>query len=58
MTPFTRGEKLRREPRRRTHIVVGIVDIVRVELELVVVEVEVRRTIEVAIRIGILPLPT
>ena len=42
-----RGTGLLREKRgRRAIVVVGIVDIVRVELDLVVVEVEVRSVVE------------
>ena len=50
--PFNEKERLRRgrkERRGRAIVVVGIVDIVRVELELVVVEVEVRGVIEAII---------
>jgi len=46
-------ERLREEGRRRTIVVVGIVNPVRVELELAIVEVEVRRLVEVAIDIRI-----
>jgi hypothetical protein len=45
-------ERLREEPGRGTVIVVGIVGIVVVELDLVVVEVEVRGAIEGAILIA------
>ena len=48
-------ERLRDEPRRGTVVVVGVRDIVRVELGLVV-EVEVRSVIELTIAvIGYLP---
>ena len=50
--PFAFGEeRLRSEARRGAIVVVGIVDIVRVELDLVVVEVEVRGVLELAIAI-------
>jgi hypothetical protein len=44
-------ERLRSEARRGAIVVVGIVDIVRVELDLVVVEVEVRSLTELVIAI-------
>ena len=57
--PFAFGEERLREKRgRRAIVVVGIVDIVRVELDLVVVEVEVRSVVPLAISIVILPLST
>ena len=46
-------ERLREKRGRRAIVVVGIVDIVRVELDLVVVEVEVRSVIEANIGIRI-----
>ena len=54
--PFAFGEeRLRREARRRAIVVVGVRDIVRVELGLVV-EVEVRSVAELTIAvIGCLP---
>jgi hypothetical protein len=39
-------ERLREDGRGGTIVLIGIVDIVRVELDLVVVEVEVRRLVE------------
>jgi hypothetical protein len=50
-------ERLRTEPRRRPVVVVGIVDKVRVELDLAIVEVEVRSVVEANIGIQILFLP-
>jgi len=50
-------ERLRSEARRGTIVVVGVRNIVRVELDLVVVEVEVRSLAELTIAIiGVLPL--
>jgi hypothetical protein len=57
VAPFLKGERLRREPRRGAIVVVGIVNIVRVELDLVVVEVEVGRLREHAITVRILLPP-
>ncbi len=54
---FLTKERLRSEPGSRPEVVIRIVNIVRVELELVIVEVEVRRVREVAIGVWILPLP-
>ena len=52
--PFAFGEeRLRREARGRAIVVVDIADIVRVELDLAVVEVEVRSVREVAITVRI-----
>ncbi len=42
-------ERFRDEPRRGTVVLVGIVEPVGVELDLAVVEVEVRRVLELAI---------
>ena len=42
-------ERLRKERRRRAIVIVRIVDLVRVELELVVVEVEDRRVRKLAL---------
>jgi hypothetical protein len=47
-------ERLREEPRSGTVVVVRLVDLVRVELHLVVVEVEVGSVRELAIAIGII----
>ena len=49
-------ERLRNESRRGTVVVVGIVEPVRVELDLAVVEVEVRGVIEADIGIRIICL--
>jgi hypothetical protein len=49
-------ERLRNETGGRAIVVVDIVDILRVELDLVVVELEVRRLGEVTIGIWFLPL--
>lgn len=46
-------ERLRTEPRRRAIVVIGIVDPVRVELDLAIIEVEVRRVVELTIGIRI-----
>ncbi len=47
--PFVIGEeRLRGEERRGAIVVVGIVDILRVELDLAVVEVEVRSVVKLA----------
>ena len=46
-------ERLREEAGRRTVVVVGIVDPVRVEFELAVVEVEVQRVVELIIGVRI-----
>ena len=54
---FLDKERLWREPRRSAAVVVGIVNIVRVELDLVVVEVEVGRLREDAITVWILLPP-
>ena len=54
-TPFL-WERLRNETRRRTVVVVGIVNVVRVELDLAVVEVEVRSVIKANIGVRNLPL--
>jgi len=51
--PFVKLERLRNERRRRTVVVVRIVEPVRVELDLAVVEVEVRGVIEANIGIRI-----
>ena len=53
-------ERLRNERRRRTVVLVGIVEPVRVELDLAVVEVEVRGVIEadISIRIFVLAHPS
>ena len=53
-------ERLRNEHRRRTVVLVGIVEPVRVELDLAVVEVEVRGVIEadISIRIFVLAHPS
>lgn len=48
-TPIYREERLREETGRGTVVVVRIVDLVRVELELVVVEVEDRGVRELAL---------
>ena len=48
---------LRNGAGRGTVVLVGIVDIVRVELDLAVVEVEVRRVVELAIAIVVLLPP-
>ena len=53
---FSDKERLREERRRGTVVLVGIVDLVRVELDLAVVEVEDRRVREVAIGIRIIAL--
>ena len=50
---FCFGEKLRNEGRRRPIVLVGVVAPVRVELDLTVVEVEVRGVIEADIGIRI-----
>lgn len=50
-------ERLREQPRRRTVLLVGVVDVVRVELDRAVVEVEVRGLVELTIRVGTLPSP-
>ena len=47
-------ERLRGETRRGTVVLVRIVDVVRVELDLVIVEVEVRSVIEANIGIRII----
>lgn len=47
-------ERLRHEARRGTVVVVGIVDPVSVELDLAVVEVEVRRVREAVVIVGII----
>ena len=47
-------ERLRREGRRGTIVVVDIVNIVSVELDLVIIEVEVRSLGEITITIGIM----
>lgn len=47
---------LQEEPRGRAIVLIGIADLVRVELDLVVVEVEVRSLVEHAIALGILLL--
>ena len=44
---------LRNEARRRPVVVVGVADPVRVELDIAVVEVEVRRVVEANIRLRI-----
>lgn len=50
--PFAFGEeRLRSEARGRAIVVVGIVDIVRVELDLVIVEVEVRSVVKPVIAV-------
>ena len=50
--PFAFGEeRLRDEERRRAIVVIGIGHMLRVELELVVVEVEVRSVVEDVIAI-------
>jgi len=50
--PFAFGEeRLRSEAGSRAIVVVGIVDMVHVELDLVVVEVEVRGVLELTIAI-------
>lgn len=55
MAPFLSNEKkLREERRHRAIVVVGIVDEVRVELDLVIVEVEDRRVVEPTIGIRII----
>lgn len=54
---FQTKERLRSEPGSRPEVVIRIVNIIRVELELVVVEVEVRRVREVVIGVWILPSP-
>lgn len=46
---------LRKEARGRTIVVVGIADPVRVELDIAVVEVEVRRVVEANIGLRNLP---
>ena len=51
--PFVKLERLRNERRRGTVVVVRIVEPVRVELDLAVVEVEVRGVIEANIGIRI-----
>lgn len=53
MDALCEAERLRNERRRRTVVVVGIVEPVRVELDLAVVEVEVRGVIEAIIGIRI-----
>ena len=50
-------ERFRNGCRRRAIVVVRIVNVVRVELHLVVVEVEVRRVVELAIAIVVLLPP-
>jgi hypothetical protein len=50
-------ERLRSDAGSGTKVVIRVVNPVRVELELVVVEVEVRCVDELAIAIRILPLP-
>lgn len=52
--PFTNKERLRKESRRGTIVLVGIAEPLRVELDLVVVEVEVRGLREIAIGIRII----
>lgn len=54
--PFCILETLREKPRGRAIVLVGIVNIVRVELDLVVVEVEVGSLVEGTIDLGILLL--
>ena len=54
--PFAVEERLREEAGRRPIVVVEVRDIVRVELDLAVVEVEVRRVVERTIGVQILPL--
>ncbi|MBI2627717.1 hypothetical protein HYW72_02170 [Candidatus Nomurabacteria bacterium] len=54
---FCNNERLRNDTRRRTVVLVRIVDRVRVELDLAVVEVEVRSVVEVDTGIRILSLP-
>jgi len=53
---FSQKERLRNEPRGSTIVVVRIVNEVRIELNVVVVEVEVRRVVEADIGVRILPL--
>ena len=53
---FSRKERLRDEARSRTIVVVRIANMVRVELDLAVIEVEVRRVVEADIRVRLLPL--
>ncbi len=54
---FHKEEKLREGAGNGAIVVVDIADIVRVELELVVVEVPVRRVVEANLGIRILSLP-
>jgi len=53
---FKKEERLRKEPGGRAIVVVDIAHVVRVELDLVVVELEVRRLGEVTVGIWFLPL--
>ena len=48
---FSFEKKLREKNGRRAIVVVGIVNEVRVELELAIVEVEVRRVVELTISV-------
>ena len=57
MAGILNEERLRKEPRRGTIVVVRVTHVVRVELDLAVVEVEVRRVVEPAISVWILLLP-
>ena len=52
--PFLAVERLREEGRRGAIVLVGIADPVRVELDLVVVEVEVRGVVERTVRVRII----
>lgn len=52
--PFANEERLREERRGRTIVVVRIRDVVRVKLNPVVIEVEVRRVRELAISVRII----
>lgn len=54
-TLYNNEEWFRQERRDRTIVVVGIVDIVGVELNLAIVELEVRRLAEIAIGVRIMP---
>jgi hypothetical protein len=49
-------ERLREDSRDGTIVVIRIVNIVRVKLDLAIIEVEVRRLVEVAIGIRLLSL--
>lgn len=55
--PFVNEERLRNEAGRGTEVVVSIVEPPVVELDLVVVEVQVRRVREAIVVARFLPLP-